>query len=71
MSDEKESEDWSEAMKAIGKVATAIKEKHKGEDWHGAVLCPICNGRLTVMHSGTNGHTHGRCETDDCLKWME
>lgn len=28
-------------------------------------------GRLHLSQSSYNGHVHGRCETDDCVRWME
>ncbi len=35
------------------------------------IECPVCKGRLHLSQSSYNGHVHGRCETDDCLNWME
>jgi hypothetical protein len=35
------------------------------------VECPVCKGRLHLSQSSYNGHVHGRCETADCLNWME
>ena len=66
-----EEEQKTERVDAIIKVVSEIKQRYEGKDWHGQVLCPICQGRLTVMHSGINDKTHGRCETDECLRWME
>lgn len=61
----------SDRLAAIADVAKDIKENHVGRDWHGEIFCPMCAGRLVVMHSGQNGHTHGRCDTKDCLQWMD
>lgn len=61
----------TERMDWIAQVATEIKEAHQGEDWRGEILCPACSGILNAIHSGTDGRTHGRCETKDCLKWTE
>jgi hypothetical protein len=35
------------------------------------IVCPVCSGRLHLSQSSYNGHVHGRCETNDCLNWME
>jgi hypothetical protein len=28
-------------------------------------------GWLHLSQSAYNGHVHGKCETDDCVSWME
>lgn len=38
---------------------------------HGTVECPRCNGPLHFSKASSNGHIHARCETADCLAWME
>lgn len=48
-----------------------IKKEHKGKQWVGIVECPICKGSLHVSHSSYNGHVHGKCDTENCLNWME
>ena len=35
------------------------------------VECPICKGKLHLSQSAYNGHVWGKCETQDCLSWME
>lgn len=35
------------------------------------IECPACKGRLLLSQSAYNGHVHGKCETEDCLSWME
>ena len=35
------------------------------------IECPACNGKLHLSQAGVNGHVHGRCETPDCVSWME
>jgi hypothetical protein len=35
------------------------------------VECPVCKGRLHLSQSSYNGHVHGKCETPDCVAWME
>ena len=66
-----ETEKAFERMMTVIPVASKIKNDHKGESWKGTVDCPVCNGILHVSHSGYNGHVHGKCETKDCLSWME
>jgi len=49
----------------------AVKTEHKGKSWAGVMECPVCKGRLHMSHASYNGHVHGRCETKDCVAWME
>lgn len=35
------------------------------------IECPACAGRLHLTQSAYNGHVWGRCETKDCVSWME
>lgn len=35
------------------------------------IECPVCKGRLHLSQAASNGHVHGKCETKDCLSWME
>lgn len=37
----------------------------------GTIECPHCKGRLTWIRDRFNGHLHGQCETDGCLRWMQ
>lgn len=48
-----------------------VKKEHQGQDWQGVEECPICKGKLFIRHAKYNGHTHGKCETENCLSWME
>lgn len=48
-----------------------VKKTHKGQDWQGVEECPICKGKLHMTHAAYNGHVHGKCETENCLSWME
>lgn len=34
----------------------------------GVIECPACAGRLRWLRDGENGHLHGQCETDGCLR---
>ena len=37
----------------------------------GTVECPKCGKRIAFRVSSYNGHVHARCETLDCIAWME
>lgn len=52
-------------------LISQIKEEHHGTNWAGVVVCPICSGNLHLSHAACNGHVHGKCETDDCVSFME
>jgi hypothetical protein len=58
-------------MAATTPLLKRIKKDHKGQDWQGVEVCPVCGGKLHLSHAAYNGHVHGRCETEDCLNWME
>jgi hypothetical protein len=63
-----------ESMERFAKVTPLIgqiKRANKGRNWRGIETCPICQGKLHMSHAAYNGHVHGRCETKDCLAWME
>lgn len=54
------------------KVAGAWRVKPKpATDRRGTVECPVCKGKLHLSQSADNGHVHGKCETADCVSWME
>jgi hypothetical protein len=70
-----ERERWIESMNTrmmkTVPVISRIKNEHRSTDWKGVVECPICKGNLHMSHAGYNGHVHGKCETKDCVNWME
>jgi hypothetical protein len=47
------------------------REKNKGRSATEIIACPACKGALHLSISSYNGHVHGRCETPDCVSWME
>jgi len=54
------------------RIAGAWRIKPKPtHDRREVVECPICKGRLHLSQSAYNGHVHGKCETQDCVSWME
>lgn len=56
------------AMTVAGKWRVRPKP---AQDRSEVVECPICKGRLHLSQSAYNGHVHGKCETADCVSWME
>lgn len=60
-----------EKMELALKVIAPIRKEQKGKNWLGVIKCPVCEGKLHVSHAACNGHVHARCETQDCVAWME
>jgi len=55
-------------------VATPLINEWRAKDPQGkaeVVECPVCKGRLHLLQAACNGHVHARCETDDCIHFME
>lgn len=48
-----------------------LRKEYKGKGYAGIIECPACKGRLHLKISSYNNHAHGRCETPDCVNWME
>jgi hypothetical protein len=66
------------AIKAVvdrhTKMAPWIRDmrmKHRKEGFRGVVECPVCKGRLHFTVSNYNGHTSGRCESENCVNYIE
>lgn len=55
------------------KVMPAVSEwrKKAPRGKQEVIECPACGGRLHLSQSSYNGHVHGHCETDGCVRWME
>ncbi len=66
-----EHEETMRKMTLAQTVIAPIRKEHKGKDWRGVLECPNCKGKLHVSHSGYNNHVHAKCETPDCVAWME
>ncbi len=58
-------------MKVLAPAISRIKEENQGKNTKGTMECPICGGDLHWTHAAYNGHVWGRCETKDCVSWME
>lgn len=68
---EDEIEQAIERMKKMSPLISKIKRIHRGITWQGIKICPICDGKLHIRHSGYNGHVWGKCETENCVCWAE
>lgn len=74
---EESEEHEREVQKHMEKMMTAlvtidpIRKAHKGKDWSGVIECQCCKGKLHVRHAGYNGHVWAKCETDNCVAWIE
>lgn len=76
--DEQVQADREETEAALNRTFAAIKvagewrvRPKPAQDRYEVVECPVCKGRLHLGQSAYNGHVHGRCETDNCVSWME
>jgi len=58
-------------MDKLQSIIEKVKKEHKRKAWQGTVECPVCKGKLHLSHAAINGHVWGRCETTDCVRWME
>lgn len=64
----------NEKMADILKVLNAIapwRKANKGKSATDVRECPVCGGRLHLRIAACNGHVHAKCETLDCVAWME
>ena len=45
----------------------------KGKGGSGEVACPVCEGTIkySVANSNSNGHKYARCQTENCVSFME
>ena len=57
-------------MRVVGSVVAEWRKKlprGKAE----VIECPACKGRLHLSQAASNGHVHGKCETNGCVSWVE
>jgi hypothetical protein len=70
--DEAETERLIARMMAVGPTMAKIKKEHAGQNWSGVLPCPVCGkANLHVVHVAYNGHVRAKCETADCVNFME
>lgn len=64
---------WEKTVSDMRKVGPVVAEWRKREPIgkQDIVACPACGGKLHLSQSAYNGHVHGKCETADCVSWME
>jgi hypothetical protein len=65
-----EMEAWERRMEKVGKVVSEWRKKPpigKQE----VIECPERKGRLHLSQAASNGQVYGRCETADCVSFME
>lgn len=58
-------------IEAALEIVAPIRKEHRGKNWSGTLECPVCKGKLHVRHAGYNGHVWAKCETEDCVSWIE
>ena len=70
---EKRADNTEKSFDRILKVLPIVSEWKKKEPIGKSetVECPICKGKLHLSQAACNGHVHGKCETKDCVSWME
>lgn len=81
MTREEVEQDADSSLALLGKVMLARKAAHedaklkgfgKGRGGHDSFPCPTgCGGHLYYRVASINGHMHAKCETKDCVSWME
>lgn len=66
---EKSMEQFLTTLPWIGK----IKEQCQGKktDQQGIDTCPVCSKRIGWSWTPDNGHMSARCETEDCVNFIE
>ena len=55
-------------------VASPFISAWRGKEPQGkseTVECPVCKGLLHLSQSSYNGHVRARCETEDCINFIE
>ena len=61
-------EKFSAVFTAMG---NAKQEFEDTGNTQGTMECPKCGGNLNWGIAPSNKHTRGKCETPDCLAWIE
>lgn len=69
----KERDDWmDERLQHILAAMALIKPfRKRGQSTTGTIECPKCKGILDYGIAGYNGHTRGKCRTEQCLTWIQ
>jgi hypothetical protein len=64
-------EHTTDEQEMIKCMLLALSEIKKHKENQGIIECPKCKGKLHFTRAKINGHVWGKCETDDCLSWMQ
>ncbi len=66
-------EDMFRRMNVVGPVVTKWRTWSESNrvSKQEVIECPACKGRLHLRQSSYNGHVRGKCETEDCVAWVE
>jgi hypothetical protein len=56
---------------ALNAISQHAGKFTKGEGSRGVIECPTCKGKLHYSRAGYNGHVHAKCETADCVAFMQ
>ncbi|KON79387.1 hypothetical protein PA01_12650 [Azoarcus sp. PA01] len=62
---------FGRAMAAISVAAKWRVTPKPEHDRNEVIECPCCRGKLHLFQSARNGHVHGHCETEQCVRWYE
>lgn len=54
-------------------VIVIVKKRHGTPEQvvKGTEPCPVCGGTIDYTVSNYNGHTNGKCRSENCIIWME
>ena len=64
---QKISDDILKMLKAVDEADKMIRDT---KERSGYIECPMCKGRLAFAINSYN-HIHAKCETENCIRWME
>ncbi len=60
-----------QTLNATCAAIVEINQKHGKTNAQGVIECPLCKGKLHYTVAACNGHIWGKCETENCLSWMQ
>lgn len=58
-------------IRELNRIIKRLKEEHRHRRYSGTMVCPMCEGKLSVIHYRSNGLTRGLCATPECLEWVD
>jgi len=71
---EKHNKSMARTLMAIGAAHEDAEKKglKRGNGGVGSIPCPVCTtGTLSYSVASVNGHMWGKCNTKNCISWME